>query len=297
MTDEGTGVRTVGVVIRTLNESELIGRCLETLGAQRGEFDLDVLVVDSGSTDATVEIAQEHSARIATLSPADFDYSKALNLGIEQVRGEIVISISAHAVPVDNGWLEQLTSHFADPNVAGVFTRQIPWPGSPWQEVHRLGHQFGPIRRTYSEADVAEVVFSNAASAIRRSAWSEHRFTLPAVEDIDWARRVLSAGWTIVYEPDVSVFHSHHEDPRAQARRLIDINRVVDSQAAPRTRRRTLREAAGLLVRESRMIFGLDEPFVRKLSHLSDLARTVWYYVVDFSRGGTTAERRREDSG
>ena len=58
MTDEGTGVRTVGVVIRTLNESELIGRCLETLGAQRGEFDLDVLVVDSGSTDATVEIAQ-----------------------------------------------------------------------------------------------------------------------------------------------------------------------------------------------------------------------------------------------
>ena len=55
MTDEGTSARTVGIVIRTLNESELIRRCLETLASQRGEFELDVLVVDSGSTDATLE--------------------------------------------------------------------------------------------------------------------------------------------------------------------------------------------------------------------------------------------------
>ena len=51
---------TVGVVIRTLDESELIGRCLETLALQRGNFELDVLVVDSGSTDATLEIARSH---------------------------------------------------------------------------------------------------------------------------------------------------------------------------------------------------------------------------------------------
>jgi glycosyltransferase involved in cell wall biosynthesis len=294
--DNGGASGTIGVVIRTLNESELIGSCLEKLQAQRGDFDLDVLVVDSGSTDTTVEIAQSHGARIATLSPGDFDYSKALNLGIDRVRGEIVVSISAHAIPVDDGWLERVAAHFADPQVAGVFTRQVPWPGSPWQEVHRLEHQFGPTQRTYSRGEEADVVFSNAASAIRRAAWSDQRFTLPAVEDIDWAQRVVSAGWEIVYEPDVSVFHSHHEDPRAQAQRLIDINRVRDSQSAPRTRRRTLHEAAGMLRRDSRMIFGLNEPFVRKLSYLGDLARTVWYYFFDFSRGGTTAERRREDS-
>ena len=296
MPAKGTSARTVGIVIRTLNESELIRRCLETLAAQSGDFDLDVLVVDSGSTDATLEIAQAHGARITTLAPGDFNYSKALNLGIEQVRGEIVVSLSAHAIPVDDDWLERATAHFADPKVAGVFTRQVPWPGAPWQEVHRLQHQFGSTPRTYSNGDAAEVVFSNAASAIRRTAWSDQRFTLPAVEDIDWAQRVVSAGWLIVYEPDVSVFHSHHEDPRAQAQRLIDINRVLDSETVPRTRRRTLRDAAGLLFRESRKILGLDEPLVRKVSYLSDLVRTVWYYVVDFSRGGTTAERRREDS-
>ena len=69
------------MVIRTLNEAELIGTCLETLGRQRSDFDLDVLVVDSGSTDATVEIARSHGARVHAVRPDDFDYSTALNVG------------------------------------------------------------------------------------------------------------------------------------------------------------------------------------------------------------------------
>ena len=169
MTTEETAARTVGIVIRTLERERVDPRCLETLAAQSGDFDLDVLVVDSGSTDATLEIAQAHGARITTLAPGDFDYSKALNLGIEQVRGEIVVSLSAHAIPVDDDWLERTTAHFSDPRVAGVFTRQVPWPGAPWQEVHRLRHQFGPTPRIYANGDAADVVFSNAASAIRRS--------------------------------------------------------------------------------------------------------------------------------
>ena len=73
--------RTVGVVIRTLNEAELIGTCLETLGRQRSRFELDVLVVDSGSTDATLEIARSHGARILELPPGDFDYSTVAERG------------------------------------------------------------------------------------------------------------------------------------------------------------------------------------------------------------------------
>jgi rhamnosyltransferase len=97
--------RSIGVVIRTLDESALIGRCLDTLRAQNGGFHLDVVVVDSGSRDGTVEIAHSHGARVLELSPAEFDYSKALNLGIEHVRGELVVSLSAHAIPVDEHML------------------------------------------------------------------------------------------------------------------------------------------------------------------------------------------------
>jgi rhamnosyltransferase len=287
---------TVGVVIRTLNEGELIGRCFETLARQSGPLALDVVVVDSGSTDSTVEIARSHGARVVELPPGEFDYSKALNLGIENVAGELVLSLSAHAIPSDDGWLEAMTAPFADADVAGVYSRQIPWPDAPWQEVERLRRQFGKARMVYDRENVGDVVFSNASSAIRRSVWLEEPFTLPAVEDLEWARRVITAGWRIVYSPEATVYHSHHEDVRAQARRLIDINRVGDSEARPRTRRRTLREAAGLLFRESKKVVSLDEPRRRKPGYLVELLRVAFYYVADFSRTGTTAERRREDS-
>jgi len=285
---------TVGVVIRTLNESNLIGRCLETLATQSSPYALDVLVVDSGSTDGTLEIAQSHGARIVELAPDEFDYSRALNLGIEEVAGDIIVSLSAHAIPSDDRWLERMTVPFGDPDVAGVYSRQVPWPDAPWQEVHRLREQFGNTDLVYDRDHRGDVVFSNAASSIRRAAWQKEPFTLPAVEDLEWAHRVIASGWKIVYAPEASVYHSHRESARAQARRLIDINRVADAE--PRSRRRTLREAAGMLVRESKKIVSLDEPLRRKPGYLADLIRVGFYYVVDFSRAGTTAERRRDDA-
>lgn len=286
----------VGVVIRTLNESELIRRCIETLHDQQGGLELDVLVVDSGSTDSTVEIARDCGARILELAPTEFDYSKALNLGIEQVRGDPIVSLSAHAIPADEHFLERLIAPFQDAKVAGVSARQVPWPDAPWQEVHRLQHQFTTAPRVYSNDDGDGVLFSNAASGIRRSVWSAEPFTLPAVEDLEWARRLVAAGWKIVYEPEALVYHSHQEDPRARARRLIDISRAADGASRSRTKRRTAREAAGLVVRDSRSVLALEEPLRRKLVYVRDVVQVAWYYVLDFSRGGTTAERRREDS-
>ena len=282
--------------MRTLNESELLGRCLETLRRQRGTFNLDLVVVDSGSTDSTIEIARSHGVRTVELPPGDFDYSKALNLGIDNVRGDILISLSAHAIPTDESWLATMVAAFEDPNVAGASSRQVPWPGAPWKEVKRLREAFGETRLVRGPENTAEIAFSNAASGIRRSVWHEHPFTLPAVEDLDWASRVVAAGWKIAYEPAAAVYHSHCESPRAQARRLIDISRAHDAAGLPRTRRRTIREAAGLLYRDSRSIATLQEPLPHRLGYVNELIRTAFYYVVDFSRSGTTAERRREDS-
>ena len=196
MSNGSTDAQSVGVVIRTLNEQQLIQQCLETLMKQDGGFDLDIVVVDSGSTDATVELATRHGARIVEMQAATFDYSASLNLGIERAHGEFLISLSAHAIPLDEYWLERMIAPFSDARVAGVTGRQVPWPGAPWKEVERLETLFGDTSLTHPPASTEQLVFSNAASAIRRSVWHEEPFTLPAVEDLDWARRVLDAGWT-----------------------------------------------------------------------------------------------------
>jgi len=278
----------IGVVIRTLNEAALIGTCLETLARQQPGFDLDVLVVDSGSTDATVDIARSHAARIHEIAPDDFDYSTALNVGIERVEGELVLILSAHAIPTDEHWIARMTAPFEDPKVAGVACRQVPWEGAPWREVARLAREFGTARHVYRGED-SQALFSNAASCIRRSVWQQEPFTLPAAEDLEWSQRVVKAGWSVVYEAETSVYHSHDETPREQARRLLDINRAADHDAP---RRRALREAAAYLRRDAKAIAGLDAPARRKVTYLGNLLAMVAYYVIDFSRSGTTAERR-----
>jgi GT2 family glycosyltransferase len=115
-------------------------------------------------------------------------------------------------------------------------------------------------------------------------------------EDHDWAKRVVAAGWRIAYVADAVVHHSHQEGPRAQAWRMIDYHRVLDT-GSHRTLWRTIREAGGFIVRDGRRIVALEDQTVgRKLVHLAELVRMAWYYVVDFSRSGSTAERRRAGS-
>jgi glycosyltransferase involved in cell wall biosynthesis len=287
-----TSPHSLGVVIRTLNESALLGRCIDTLKAQATGLPLDILVVDSGSTDETVAIAREHGARVIEIPPEDFDYSRALNLGIREVRGDLIALLSAHAVPVDGQWIARMTAPFADEFVAGVSSGQVPWPDAPWWEVLRIGRAFPTARIEYRDP-AASIVFSNAASCIRRAVWEAHQFTLPAAEDVDWARRVVAEGWSVVYDPRATVFHSHDEDPRAQARRMIDVNRV--SEGIRRSRARTAKEALGLMYYNGRSILALKEPIGRRAAYLADLAKMCWYYVIDFARPGSTAERRRED--
>jgi glycosyltransferase involved in cell wall biosynthesis len=280
----------IGVVIRTLNEEALLGTCLETLAKQDTPYDLDILVVDSGSTDATLEIARAHGVRVHAIAPEDFDYSKALNLGIERVAGDLVLILSAHAIPVDGQWVARMTAPFADRKVAGVAARQLPWPGAPWREVLRLGRDFGDADRVFTAANAGEILFSNAVSCIRREVWLHEPFTLPATEDLEWAQRVVRAGWSVAYAAGAPAYHSHDEGPREMARRLIDVN-VVESP--DRRRGKTLREAARLLYKDAGRILRLDEPARRKLAHLTELLQMVSFYVLDFSRAGSIAEHRR----
>jgi GT2 family glycosyltransferase len=175
-----------------------------------------------------------------------------------------------------------------------VSSRQVPWDDAPWREVQRLARTFDGGTRSYDLASGSPPLFSNAASCVRRSAWQAEPFTLPAAEDMEWAERAITSGWTIAYEGRAAVFHSHEETPREQARRLIDIHRVIGGER--RTPLRTLREASRFVYVDAMAILRLDDPLRRKWAHLADLLQTAAFYLRDFSRSGTTAERRREDA-
>jgi rhamnosyltransferase len=114
------------IVIRTKNEAALLRQTLRSIHAQHSEG-FEVIVVDSGSTDNTVDIVREFSdIKLIEIPPHRFTYGRALNIGITESAGHIVVFLSGHAIPSGAGWLTNLLRHFDDPRVAAVYGRQLP---------------------------------------------------------------------------------------------------------------------------------------------------------------------------
>jgi cellulose synthase/poly-beta-1,6-N-acetylglucosamine synthase-like glycosyltransferase len=278
--------RPISFVIRTYNESAFIGRLFDTLDAQSGGFELDITVVDSGSTDGTPAIARKRGVRLIEIPKASFHYSKALNLGIENSLGDLIVVLSAHSIPCTNDWLARMVPHFDDANVAGVFSRQVPWPGAYWREVVRINRMFGESPKVFEPRSSRQTVpFSNAASCIRRSVWQEHPFSLPAAEDIEWATWAVSSGYRIVYEVGAAVYHSHDETSRQAARRLIELEKAADIQMSRRRKPLlTARQSIGAVLRDAGEIRTYEPRLLSRVPLLWESARRSFWFVRDFER-------------
>ncbi len=223
MTLRDVGHLQVSVILRTLNEAHYLPATLASIRAQQYPGKLECIVIDSGSKDDTVDVARRWNCdKILTIPRAEFSFGRALNRAIQQSTGDILVTLSAHAHPSHERWLEHLLCPFKEPRVGAVYGRQLPQPGA-WPPV------VGDYRRCYGEehlihTNVEGVFFSHANAALRRALWQQLRFdeTMPACEDQAWARRIVELGCWVVYEPRAAVYHSHNEPPwqvyRRQAR-------------------------------------------------------------------------------
>ena len=196
------------VVVRARNEAAFIGRLLRGVALQ--DFPrAEVILVDSGSTDATRTIAADAGCRVIDLAPERFTYGHALNVGCAAARAPVCVFVSAHCVPANDRWLSRLLEPLRDPAVAAAYGKQLPLAHTlPYEQRNLLtGFPFGSRRQT------SHAFFHNANAAVRRDAWERAPFdeTLPGLEDREWARRALAAGGQIVYEPLAMVYHEHAE--------------------------------------------------------------------------------------
>lgn len=201
----------VSVVVRCFNEEEHIGRLLAGILDQTVR-NAEIVVVDSGSTDATLAIVERYPTRIVHIEPEDFSFGRALNRGFAAARGQIVVVASAHVYPVYRDWLEKLIRPFEDKQVALVYGKQRGDERTRYSE-HRVFATWFPDR---SDLDQEHPFCNNANAAVRREVWSEIRYdeSLTGLEDLDWAKRAMAAGYRIVYAASAEVIHVHEETPR-----------------------------------------------------------------------------------
>jgi glycosyltransferase involved in cell wall biosynthesis len=194
----------ISVIIRTKNESRYLGRVLQRLKEQQYEGPVEIILVDSGSIDNTVSIAAGFGCRIIEMKAGTFSFGRALNLGIKEAKGDIIINLSGHSVPVNTDYFNLMAQPFVDDKVAATFGRDIPWPEAcPSQARDILNH--------FSEVGPDGNKFSNANAALRRQVWQAVPFDeqLSACEDVLWARSVMGKGYKITYVGKATVFHSH----------------------------------------------------------------------------------------
>lgn len=207
------------IVIRTLNESRHLDDLLAAISQQQTPtLDVEVVLVDSGSTDGTLEIAKKHGCHIHHIQRKAFSFGRSLNLGCAKSRGDILVFISGHCVPAGTNWLEELCRPIADGRVAYTYGRQIGDDDNNFSE-RRIFAKYFPAESAIPQAGF---YCNNANSALRRSAWEQFPFNeeLTGLEDMELARRLVEAGERIGYVAEACVFHHHDEDWATVRRRF-----------------------------------------------------------------------------
>ena len=199
------------IIIRAYNESQHIGRLLEGVRQQTVK-DVEVILVDSGSTDSTVTIAESFSAKIVHIPSAEFTFGRSLNLGIKSASRELIVIASAHVYPVYPDWLEKLLEPFQDNQVALAYGKQRGYEGSKYSE-HQIFHQWYPETGSH---DQITAFCNNANAAIRKSLWEKHNYdeSLTGLEDLEWAKWVKGEKYKIAYVAEAEITHIHNETPR-----------------------------------------------------------------------------------
>lgn len=183
-------------------------RLLSSLKRQTVQ-DFEMIVVDSGSDDGTLEILESEGVILEHIDKEQFSFGRSLNIGCRAASGEYLVFISAHCYPEQDDWLENLLSGFDDDQIAAIYGKQRGSPQSEFSERQIF-------KRWYPEESVArqESPFSNNANcAVRRALWEEYPYdeTLTGLEDVAWAEKVMRDGWWISYRADAGVIHIHDE--------------------------------------------------------------------------------------
>jgi len=228
----------VTIVIPTKNGGELLDKVLEKVFAQKTQYDYEVICVDSGSTDATVDMIKKYPCRLYEIPPKEFGHGKTRNYGAGKGTGEYIVFLTQDALPTDETWLENLMNAMKlDEEVVGGFGRHLPYPDCNVLDDRDINLHFKGFGDTNTvswiedknryETDEAYrhflAFFSDNNSCLKRSVWEKYPY--PDVnfsEDQIWMKKMIELGYKRVYAPDAVVYHSHNYPLKTYFKRYYD---------------------------------------------------------------------------
>lgn len=198
------------VVIRTYNEEQYLDRLLTGVMSQESELvNIEAVIIDSGSTDKTLEIAKKHNCRITHIRKQDFTFGRSLNKGCEFAKGDFLIFVSGHCFPVGNDWIHELVKPLVEGEADYSYGKQEGAETTKYSE-HQHFKKFFP---DYSKIPQKGYFCNNANAAITRKTWERYRFdeALTGLEDMFLAKQLVNDGGKVAYVASAPVYHIHDE--------------------------------------------------------------------------------------
>ena len=228
----------VSIVIPTKNGGNLFDEVLTAIDQQETKYSFEVICVDSGSSDQTIEIIKKHRCILKQISKEEFGHGKTRNLGAGLGTGEYIVFITQDAKPASNKWLENFINAMKlDESVVGGFGIHYPYPDCNLLDKRDLYYHFkgfGEDNTIYYLEDKERYnneegyrhllsFFSDNNSCLKRSIWEKYPYDdVNFAEDQIWARKMIELGYKKIYCPFAPVYHSHNYPLKTYKKRYFD---------------------------------------------------------------------------
>jgi rhamnosyltransferase len=224
------------VAILTYNGEEFLKDLLNAIFAQKTKRKIEVLVIDSGSTDGTLKILEDYSkVRLHQIPNSEFGHGKTRNLAVEMAKGEYILFLTQDAVPAHEYWLEAMLEPFELSDKVGcIVGKQIPWPNAPVTIKREVNLVFSGLgsddsvslqrkNKATTKFGLVNTFMSDTNSAVRKNLHIKIPFRdVRYAEDQGLGIDMLEAGYYKAYSPLGAVNHSHSYGVREYYRRKFD---------------------------------------------------------------------------
>lgn len=227
----------VSVVIPTYNGIDTIERCMKGIFNQTIISKMEVIVIDSGSKDGTLDVLAKYDVRVVALDKKDFNHGATRNYGVSLAKGDFIIMTVQDATPATNDWAERMLKHFEDSEVAGVCGQQIVFHEKEKNPLQWFRPASDPVPAYYKFDNPKEFDLLSGKEQHKYCRWDDvnaiyrksMKEKLPFLkisfaEDALWARDALSEGYKIVYDYSARVEHYHHQNFNFNFKRYYTIN-------------------------------------------------------------------------
>ncbi len=196
------------IIVRALNEGKYLGDLFTALKKQSDQS-FEIILVDSGSSDSSVATAEEHGVRVEHILPKDFTFGRSLNYGCRVAKGEYLVLLSAHTLPMHEDWLANLLRPFEDERIKVSYGKQRGGKENKFSECCLMQSWFPEGALPPQE----DYFCNNANCAVRRADWERRPYdeSLTGLEDLAWAKEAVREGGLVAYVADAGIYHIHEE--------------------------------------------------------------------------------------